>query len=77
MERLAGHVVAGLSVRTTRRSPRQGEGPTPPAGSVSVRWERCHVALSDAYDTRVTITEGRKGRIVIEFAGEAAHEKRQ
>lgn len=77
MERLAERIVAeGLSVRTTeeiarlgkvkaalRPRPRQ-QRPLSPLGESVVS------ALSDAYDTRVSITEGRKkGRIVIEFAG--------
>ena len=77
MERLAERIVAeGLSVRTTEEIVRLGKAkatlrprarqqlPLSPLGESVVS------ALSDAYDTRVTITEGRKkGRIVIEFAG--------
>jgi len=77
MERLAERIVAeGLSVRTTEEIVRLGKAKAtprprappprapPPGGGGGV----CR--LSDAYDTRVTITEGRKkGRIIIEFAG--------
>lgn len=77
MERLADRIVAeGLSVRTTEelvrlgqsqrsRAPREKRTPV-----VSALGERVVATLSEAYDTRVTITEGRtKGRIVIEYAG--------
>jgi len=41
-----------------------------PYASLSQLGETVVSALSNAYDTRVSITEGRKkGRIVIEFAG--------
>lgn len=77
MERLAERIVAeGLSVRTTEEIVRLGKAkatPRPRARqqrSLSALGESVVSALSDAYDTRVTITEGRKkGRIVIEFAG--------
>ncbi|EWC97520.1 ParB-like protein [Actinomyces sp. ICM54] len=77
MERLAERIVAeGLSVRTTEEIVRLGKAkatPRPRARQqrpLSQLGERVVSALSDAYDTRVTITEGRKkGRIVIEFAG--------
>jgi len=77
MERLAERIVAeGLSVRTTEEIVRLGKAkatPRPRARqqrSLSPLGESVVSALSDAYDTRVTITEGRKkGRIVIEFAG--------
>ena len=77
MERLAERIVAeGLSVRTTEEIVRLGKAkatPRPRARQqrpLSVLGESVVSALSDAYDTRVTITEGRKkGRIVIEFAG--------
>ena len=77
MERLAERIVAeGLSVRTTEEIVRLGKAkatPRPRARQqrpLSPLGERVVSALSDAYDTRVTITEGRKkGRIVIEFAG--------
>ena len=77
MERLAERIVAeGLSVRTTEEIVRLGKvkaTPRPRARQqhpLSPLGESVVSALSDAYDTRVTITEGRKkGRIVIEFAG--------
>lgn len=77
MERLAERIVAeGLSVRTTEEIVRLGKvkaTPRPRARQqrpLSQLGESVVSALSDAYDTRVTITEGRKkGRIVIEFAG--------
>ena len=77
MERLAERIVAeGLSVRTTEEIVRLGKAkatPRPRARRqhpLSPLGESVVSALSDAYDTRVTITEGRKkGRIVIEFAG--------
>ena len=77
MERLAERIVAeGLSVRTTEEIVRLGKAkatPRPRARQqrpLSQLGESVVAALSDAYDTRVTITEGRKkGRIVIEFAG--------
>lgn len=77
MERLAERIVAeGLSVRTTEEIVRLGKAkatPRPRARQqrpLSQLGESVVSALSDAYETRVTITEGRKkGRIVIEFAG--------
>ena len=77
MERLAERIVAeGLSVRTTEEIVRLGKAkatPRPRARQqrpLSALGDSVVSALSDAYDTRVTITEGRKkGRIVIEFAG--------
>ena len=77
MERLAERIVAeGLSVRTTEEIVRLGKAkatPRPRARQqrpLSQLGESVVSALSNAYDTRVTITEGRKkGRIVIEFAG--------
>ena len=77
MERLAERIVAeGLSVRTTEEIVRLGKAkatPRPRARQqrpLSALGESVVSALSDAYDTRVTITEGsKKGRIVIEFAG--------
>ena len=77
MERLAERIVAeGLSVRTTEEIVRLGKAkatPRPRARQqrpLTQLGESVVSALSDAYDTRVTITEGRKkGRIVIEFAG--------
>ena len=77
MERLAERIVAeGLSVRTTEEIVRLGKAKATPRlrarqqRPLSQLGESVVSALSDAYDTRVTITEGRKkGRIVIEFAG--------
>ena len=77
MERLAERIVAeGRSVRTTEEIVRLGKAkatPRPRARQqrpLSQLGESVVSALSNAYDTRVTITEGRKkGRIVIEFAG--------
>ena len=77
MERLAERIVAeGLSVRTAEEIVRLGKAkatPRPRARQqrpLSPLGESVVSALADAYDTRVTITEGRKkGRIVIEFAG--------
>ena len=77
MERLAERIVAeGLSVRTTEEIVRLGKAKATPRSRarqprpLSQLGESVVSALSDAYDTRVTITEGRKkGRIVIEFAG--------
>ena len=77
MERLAERIVAeGLSVRTTEEIVRLGKAkatPRPRARQqrpLSQLGETVVSALSNAYDTRVSITEGRKkGRIVIEFAG--------
>lgn len=77
MDHLAERIVSeGLSVRTTEELVRLGQTRRPkvvPArrsGTVSPLGERLISRLSEAYDTRVTITEGRrKGKIVIEFAG--------
>ena len=77
MERLSERIVAeGLSVRTTEEIVRVGKAkatPRPRARKqqpLSALGESVVTALSDAYDTRVSITEGqKKGRIVIEFAG--------
>lgn len=77
MERLADRIVQeGLSVRTTEEIVRLGKikAAAPPRSrrqqSLSALGESVVSALSDAYDTRVSITEGRrKGKIVIEFAG--------
>ncbi|WP_424133834.1 ParB/RepB/Spo0J family partition protein [Schaalia vaccimaxillae] len=77
MERLAERIVAeGLSVRTTEELVRLGRVKAAPkprlrsSAKISELGERVVNALQDAYDTRVTITEGRtKGKIVIEFAG--------
>ena len=77
MEWLADRIVQeGLSVRTTEEIVRLGKikAAAPPRSrrqqSLSPLGESVVSALSDAYDTRVSITEGRrKGKIVIEFAG--------
>ena len=77
MERLADRIVQeGLSVRTTEEIVRLGKikAAAPPRSrrqqSLSPLGESVVSALSDAYDTRVSITEGRrKGKIVIEFVG--------
>ncbi len=77
MERLADRIVQeGLSVRTTEEIVRLGKikAAAPLRSrrqqSLSPLGESVVSALSDAYDTRVSITEGRrKGKIVIEFAG--------
>lgn len=77
MERLAERIVAeGLSVRTTEELvrlglPRHSGAPKQKREkTLSPLGEKLVSALSDAYDTRVTISEGRrKGKIVIEFAG--------
>lgn len=77
MELLADRIVQeGLSVRTTEEIVRLGKikAAAPPRSrrqqSLSPLGESVVSALSDAYDTRVSITEGRrKGKIVIEFAG--------
>lgn len=77
MDHLAERIVSeGLSVRTTEELVRLGQTrrpkvvPTRRSGTVSPLGERLISRLSEAYDTRVTITEGRrKGKIVIEFAG--------
>ena len=67
----------GLSVRTTEELIRLGRvkaqtGPTRRREKiVSALGQAVISSLSDVYETRVTITEGaRKGKIVIEFAGE-------
>lgn len=78
MERLAERIVAeGLSVRTTEELVRLGlprhtvSQKKPREKTLSALGEKLVSALSDAYDTRVTISEGRrKGKIVIEFAGQ-------
>ena len=63
-------------MRTTEEIVRLGKikAAAPPRSrrqhSLSPLGESVVSALSDAYDTRVSITEGRrKGKIVIEFAG--------
>ena len=78
MESLAQRIIAeGLSVRTTEELIRLGRvkaqtGPTRRREKiVSALGQAVIRSLSDLYETRVTITEGaRKGKIVIEFAGE-------
>lgn len=78
MESLAQRIIAeGLSVRTTEELIRLGRvkaqtGPTHRREKiVSALGQSVISSLSDLYETRVTITEGaRKGKIVIEFAGE-------
>lgn len=78
MESLAQRIIAeGLSVRTTEELIRLGRvkaqtGPTRSREKiVSALGQAVISSLSDVYETRVTITEGaRKGKIVIEFAGE-------
>lgn len=78
MEALAQRIVAeGLSVRTTEELVRIGQPRAPrsvhaPGGNrTSATGMRLAEELTEAWDTRVTVTEGRrKGRIVIEFAGE-------
>ena len=78
MESLAQRIIAeGLSGRTTEELIRLGRvkaqtGPTRRREKiVSALGQAVISSLSDVYETRVTITEGaRKGKIVIEFAGE-------
>ncbi|MGO3795614.1 MAG: ParB/RepB/Spo0J family partition protein, partial [Pauljensenia sp.] len=77
MDALADRIVSeGLSVRTTEELVRLGQTRRPAKSArrhqtaLSPLGESLVSRLSDAYDTRVTITEGRtKGRIVIDFAG--------
>lgn len=77
MEMLAERIVAeGLSVRTTEELVRLGRVKsvsrthTPRVPVVSALGESVVSAFENLYDTRVTITEGKKkGKIVIEFAG--------
>ena len=77
MEILSDRIVSeGLSVRTTEELVRLGLGRTEPKSRtreprpMSPIGERVVSRLMEAYDTRVTITEGRnKGKIIIEFAG--------
>lgn len=78
MEYLAARIVAeGLSVRTTEelvrlRTPRHQVGTKGPrVKELSAFGQSVVGRLQDAFDTRVTISEGRKkGKIVIEYAGE-------
>ena len=77
MEILANRIIAeGLSVRTTEELVRLGSIQRPTHHSVkrmkvaSPLGEHMSEVLADAWDTRVTISEGkRKGKIIIEFAG--------
>lgn len=77
MEILANRIIAeGLSVRTTEELVRLGSIQRPTHHSVkrmkvaSPLGEHMSQVLADAWDTRVTISEGkRKGKIIIEFAG--------
>ena len=77
MEILANRIIAeGLSVRTTEELVRLGSIQRPTHHSVkrmkvaSPLGEHMSQLLADAWDTRVTISEGkRKGKIIIEFAG--------
>ena len=77
MEILANRIIAeGLSVRTTEELVRLGSIQRPAHHSVkrmkvaSPLGEHMSQVLADAWDTRVTISEGkRKGKIIIEFAG--------
>lgn len=78
MESLAQRIIAeGLSVRTTEELIRLGRVKAQTGSTrrrekiVSALGQSVISSLSDLYETRVTITEGaRKGKIVIEFAGE-------
>lgn len=77
---LADRIVSeGLSVRTTEELVRIGKLAARPAAQrravgrkvLSEVGQDVQARMSDMYDTRVTVTEGkRKGKIVIEFAGE-------
>ena len=77
MEILANRIIAeGLSVRTTEELVRLGsvQRPTKPSLKrvkvTSPLGEHMSRVLADAWDTRVTVSEGkRKGKIIIEFAG--------
>lgn len=77
MEILANRIIAeGLSVRTTEELVRLGsvQRPTKPSLKrvkvTSPLGEHMSQVLADAWDTRVTVSEGkRKGKIIIEFAG--------
>ena len=77
MEILANRIMAeGLSVRTTEELVRLGsvQRPTKPSLKqvkvASPLGEHMSQVLADAWDTRVTVSEGkRKGKIIIEFAG--------
>lgn len=75
---LAERIVAeGLSVRTTEELVRLGRvkvsAPRPrrTAKALSPLGHSIMESMAEAFDTRVTVTEGRnKGKIVIEFAGQ-------
>ena len=77
MEILANRIIAeGLSVRTTEELVRLGSVQRPAKPSLkrvkvtSPLGEHMSQVLADAWDTRVTVSEGkRKGKIIIEFAG--------
>ena len=77
MEILANRIIAeGLSVRTTEELVRLGSVQRPSNPSLkrakvsSPLGEHMSQVLADAWDTRVTVSEGkRKGKIIIEFAG--------
>ena len=77
MEILANRIIAeGLSVRTTEELVRLGSVQRPSKPSLkrakvsSPLGEHMSQVLADAWDTRVTVSEGkRKGKIIIEFAG--------
>ena len=77
MEILANRIIAeGLSVRTTEELVRLGAVQRPSKPSLkrikvsSPLGEHMSQVLADAWDTRVTVSEGkRKGKIIIEFAG--------
>ena len=77
MEILANRIIAeGLSVRTTEELLRLGSVQRPSKPSLkrvkvsSPLGEHMSQVLADAWDTRVTVSEGkRKGKIIIEFAG--------
>lgn len=77
MEILANRIITeGLSVRTTEELVRLGSVQRPSKPSLkrvkvtSPLGEHMSQVLADAWDTRVTVSEGkRKGKIIIEFAG--------
>ncbi len=77
MEILANRIIAeGLSVRTTEELVRLGSVQRPSKHSLkrvkvaSLLGEHISQVLADVWDTRVTVSEGkRKGKIIIEFAG--------
>ena len=77
MEILGNRIIAeGLSVRTTEELVRLGSVQRPSKPSLkrvkvsSPLGEHMSQVLADAWDTRVTVSEGkRKGKIIIEFAG--------